>query len=272
MEKKLDQDHRLLAEKLDSFEVTDFSKDEVWGDISARVFTKKVKKFWWWYAVAAVLLLAGTFFMIPDQELNMADAVADSIPKQSSEMAREPLTDKNTVASKIEPVKLSKNEEIKTKRGFENTQPTLTRATSMATTSQKKSLDAEKPINETASQNHEIGVTVTEKMITKSEVNLNVKNTEALEIQRRAEKPKPVLKIAEAELNQSPLASNAEKMEGKKLVLIIEDLEEGRTNKKVNLFQKIGNFNRTGDWEKTENEKKVWARFIESTKPDRKTL
>ncbi|WP_304235525.1 hypothetical protein [Jiulongibacter sediminis] len=266
MEKKLDQDHRLLAEKLESFEVTDFSKDEVWGDISAQVFqTKKKSVAWWWYAVAAMVLLCGTFFLLPKGQEEVANVIPVKVENSQESATTKNAPFEETIVAKSQANPQLEKEELS--RSEPASIPVLASVIEKKTSKNKEHAESSERLLAAAA--------VTEIEGSKE---MRVKNQSSA-AEKRVEPVKEIevldkMEIEEVVEKQPLLASNSsvESMEGKKVVLIIDDLEEGRTNKKDNLFRKIGKFNRTGEWEKTDKEKGIWARFIESTKPDQKAI
>lgn len=267
MEKKLDQDHRLLAEKLEGFEVSNWSKDAVWEDISAQVFQPKKKRgVWWWYAVAAMIMLSGTFFLLPKENGEVAKADFSEKGSQQNTFKRtQPLEEQIAEQSVAEPEDQGtpeKPESTPVLAVNQKSQPVLKPETSQRELT-------ETSVNKMSSTNESSDAVTTNK-IREAGTSLALENAT---VERRMNTFRESAKVEEIEqtlaLNTEP---EAEMMEGKKVVLIIDDIEEGQTNQKDNFFKKIGKFNQTGEWEKNQKEKGIWARFIESTKPEQKAI
>ncbi|MGR3809989.1 hypothetical protein [Jiulongibacter sp. NS-SX5] len=275
MEKRLDQDHRLLAEKLEGFEVTDWSKDGVWENISSEVFEeKKGKPLWWWYASAAVILLVGTFTAV--NWLSSSEQELASNQSEPAEMFNDVIIEEEGEFQSND--KLDVNNTIDVVKSAKKPNPTI----AMSSAPKPVRIQKVEPLTVQKITTEKVKITLLENKPQVASKTPNQRTTHEINTENEAvlvEDDKPIIKqekpqlAAISEVSKDKEVSKEElTTRGKKIVLVIEDIEEGRTNEKKGFFKKVGEFNRSGNWEKTEKQEGAWAKFIKSTKPGKKTI
>ncbi|AWV97609.1 hypothetical protein [Arcticibacterium luteifluviistationis] len=241
MERKLDSDIEEIRNVLLSgaSQVT-WNKQDVW----AKIEQKETKKRVWPFALAASVALISFFIFWK------------VMPTETSEMASVTLpVIKNEVAD--------------------------LNATSMAVVPEKKETIAKSP--QVRPQSQSLVVPVIESKRTKEIRPTEVKALTAVEFSSiRTEidfkdiEIKPMAIPEKTFSEDIALIERKEAFGGKKITLIIpeEDKAAVRSNVKVVRFvQKVGEYNRTGEWEPEKKNKigELWAKFLESTKTNEKS-
>lgn len=247
MERKLDSDIEQIRDVL----LSGTSKP-VWNkqDVWARIEEKESKKRVWPFAFAACVALISLFIFWKTTPEKTAEMASLALPKIQNEAKQSVPLNKEAVSNAT--VKVSKNNESVEKQAVVKPE-VLTLAKSAV---------------ENAQKDNSLGqlVAINPKKISRLETDLTLAGVRGVAIKSVA-LPNKML---------TEHVAIKEAVSGKKITLIIpeEDKEGVRSNVKVVRFiQKVGEYNRTGEWEPEKKNKigELWVKFLESTKTNEKS-
>jgi hypothetical protein len=265
MGRKQNIDEKLIAEKILDFESTSSdSGGMTWESVSAEVFPSKKKRMtvYWWYAGVAAIMLVALLIYLPQQ----GDFIESEGFRGVAAVKSQAETDVNQKDSQLSELQQQDSNELialivkpESKYNGQNKEEVpVTRAAeflhSKETTSNPVSKSAETEISEVLLE--------TDKL----QVSFEIVNDRV---------PKPAVikteNVSEEQL-MAKAEGNLEVLSGKKITLLIETEPVKGHNEKKGLIRRVANFNRTGEWEKTEKDAEVWAKIVESTKPDKRVI
>lgn len=267
MGRKQDIDEKLLAEKILEFEASSEDMGGLsWDRVSSEVFPQKKKKpMWLWYGGVAAALMIGLLFVLPEDKDKLADVKQIENTNSASKLSFASDETTELVESSSAVAEHTNSPQAKRLPQLPAVLPE-SRSLSMVKTRESKAGPVTGSLISTEK--------VDEKMALKEAVE-SPSESGVLEVKVAATEPVKVQNQAhEEEFNQvekEQIASEASSgLQGKKVLLVIETQPLEGDNEKKGIFKRIGKFNRTGEWEKNEKQADMWARFMESTKPEKR--
>ncbi|WP_341224612.1 hypothetical protein [uncultured Arcticibacterium sp.] len=259
MERKLDSDIEEIRDVLLSG-----ASQPVWNkqDVWARIEQKESKKRVWPFALAACVALVSlfVFWKITPEETAVSDAVTPMVQSEGEKAvaSNKVVTINQAVASNQV---LASNIEIAPKTKIVSVKPQI--------------------VSSFKTQGSALNESINEIQV--KDVSRNLNALSPIEISRIETEVsfndidlKPVAAANLMLAGNVDILEKKEALEGKKITLIIpeEDKEGVRSNVKVVRFiQRVGEYNRTGDWEPEKKNKigELWVKFLESTKTNEKS-
>ncbi len=250
MGRKQSIDEKLLAEKILEFEYSSTDKGNLrWDSISGEVFPKKKKTaIYWWSAGVAAALTAVVLFWVPSGPNQLASEIQTIQPAEQT-------PDEKNSSSELQVMEPSATLPLPVARVVPSAKAIKT---SLEAKNEKEMRKLEADYSPSLPGVSSVEMQVADVAAPKVET---LKEFVSEESRDESEKMQVALQTA---LEKDVLT-------GKKVVLLVDTTPLESTNEKKGFLKRIGNFNRSGKWEKNEKEAETWARFIESTRPEKRT-